>query len=52
LHKQVTEMVVYSEGTFRWDEVWRMSFSERELAVKILNNYNQAKSGKQVTEYL
>ena len=45
-------MVVYSEGSFRWNEVWNMSYTERELAVRIMNNYNQTKSGKSPTEYL
>ncbi len=52
LQKQITEIVLYSEGAFRWNELWNMSFSERELAVKLLNNYNQVKAGKQPSDYL
>jgi hypothetical protein len=52
LQKQLTELVVFSSGSFTWTEVWYMSYSDRELAVKILNNYNQLKAGKQPNEYL
>jgi hypothetical protein len=52
LQKSLTELVVYSEGTFSWNEVWYMSHSEREMAVKVLNDYNKAKAGKSPTDWM
>jgi hypothetical protein len=52
IQKQITELVIYSGGSFSWTEAWTMSSSERELAIKTLNNYNLQKSGKQPTEFL
>ena len=46
------ELVVYSNGTFSLAEVWHMPFDEREMAVKILNDYNRVKSGKQPTDWM
>jgi hypothetical protein len=52
LQKNLIELVVYSNGTFSWGEVWHMSFDEREMAVKVLNDYNRVKSGKQPTDWM
>lgn len=52
IRSQLTELVVYSEGSFTWSEVWAMSSSDREMAAKTVNDFNQLKSGKGKNEYL
>jgi hypothetical protein len=52
LQKNITELVIYSNGAFSWTEVWNMSFSEREVAVKVLNDYNKIKSGQNPTDWM
>jgi hypothetical protein len=52
LQKNLTELVIYSGGSFSWHEVWLMSHSEREMAVKVLNDYNKLKSGQQPTDWM
>jgi hypothetical protein len=52
IQKQITELVIYSEGAFSWTEAWMMCSSERVLAIKTLNNYNLQKAGKQPNDYL
>jgi hypothetical protein len=52
LQKNLLELVIYSGGAFSWSEVWHMSFSEREMAVKVLNDYSKAKAGKSATEWM
>jgi len=46
------ELVIYSEGAISYSEVWQMSYAERSNFIKILNSYNEIKSGKKPTEYL
>ena len=52
LEKSLTELVVYSQGSISWSEVWHMSGPQRELYGKTLQNYMKQKAGKQVTEEL
>jgi hypothetical protein len=52
LQKNLTELVIYSGGAFSWQEVWNMSHSEREMAVKVLNDYNKIKSGQNPTDWM
>lgn len=52
LQKNITELVIYSNGSFSWSEVWNMSYNEREVAVKVLNDYNKIKAGKDPTDWL
>jgi hypothetical protein len=52
LQKNLTELVIYSNGSFSWNEVWHMSHSEREMAVKVLNDFNKLKSGQTPAEWL
>jgi hypothetical protein len=52
LQKSLTELVIYSNGSFSWNEVWMMSHGEREMAVKVLNDYNKVKSGQTPTEWM
>ncbi|MDA9843139.1 hypothetical protein N9C44_01555 [bacterium] len=46
------EIVIYSEGTISYNELWNMSSYERTRFVKILNNYQKKKNGQQGTEDL
>jgi hypothetical protein len=52
LQKNLTELVIYSNGAFAWTDVWLMSHSEREMAIKVLNDYNKIKSGQTPTEWM
>jgi|TARA_R110001606_G_scaffold390674_2_gene557851 hypothetical protein len=52
LEKSITELVVFSQGSIRWSEVWYMSGPQRELFGKTLTNYLKQKAGKSVSEDL
>lgn len=51
LEKSLIEIAVYSGGSISWQETQMMSIKEREVAVKVINKYNQIKSGKSVEEF-
>ena len=51
LEKSLIEIAVYSGGSISWQETQMMSIKEREIAVKVINKYNQIKSGKSVEEF-
>lgn len=51
LEKSLIEIAVYSGGSISWQETQMMSIKEREVAVKVINKYNQIKSGKNVDEF-
>ncbi len=51
LEKSLIEIAVYSGGSISWQETQMMSIKEREVAVKVINKYNQIKSGKNVEEF-
>ena len=51
LEKSLIEIAVYSGGSISWQETQMMSLKEREVAVKVINKYNQIKSGKNVEEF-
>lgn len=51
LEKSLIEIAVYSGGSISWQETQMMSIKEREVAVKVINKYNQIKSGKSVDEF-
>ena len=51
LEKSLIEIAVYSGGGISWQETQMMSIKEREVAVKVINKYNQIKSGKSVDEF-
>jgi len=42
----LVELVVYSEGSFSWTDVWAMSAEDRDVAVTVVQKYLNAKSGK------
>jgi hypothetical protein len=52
IEKQITEMVIYSEGAISWSEAWFLSYGERNRFIETLNNYQKAKAGKGSNEYL
>lgn len=37
LSHQITELCIYSDGSIDYNQAWAMSYSSREMAVKILN---------------
>ena len=39
------ELVIYSEGAISYNELWSMSFYERDQFVKTINKYNAKKNG-------
>ena len=45
LNKNIAELVIYSEGAVSWSEAWFIPPMDRDLLIKTLNKYNQAKSG-------
>ena len=46
------EIAIYSEGKISYSELWNMSPYERNIFVKVLNNYQKKKNGQQGTEDL
>lgn len=52
LEQSLIEIAVYSEGSISWSDAIQMSTSERNLAVKVINKFNQLKSGKSTNEEL
>lgn len=46
------ELTIYSEGSISIRDSWEMTFEERNLAVKIINERNLRKSGKDPAQYL
>ena len=52
LEKSIVELAIYSEGSISIEDAWSMDFRERELAVKIINERNLRKAGKDPAQYL
>jgi uncharacterized Rmd1/YagE family protein len=52
INKNISEIVVFSNGSVSWTEAWNMSLPQRTLIIKTLNNYNQLKQGKSVVDDL
>jgi len=52
LETQIAELVIFSEGSVRWEEAWAMSQHDKSVFIKVLNKYNQAKSGESNNEQL
>ena len=52
LEKSLIEIAVFSGGSITWQDAGMMSRKEREMTVKVINNYNKLKSGKNVPEEL
>jgi len=52
LEKSIVELAIYSEGSISIPDAWEMNFSERELAVKVINERNLRKAGKDPAQYL
>ena len=46
------ELAIYSEGSISIRDSWEMTFEERNLAVKIINERNLRKAGKDPAQYL
>ena len=52
LEKSIVELAIYSDGSISIPDAWEMNFSERELAVKVINERNLRKAGKDPAQYL
>jgi len=39
LNKEVTEMVIYAQGSLNFTDVWSMSLPQRQLTAKTINNF-------------
>jgi len=52
LEKSIVELAIYSEGSISIPDAWEMNFSERELAVQVINERNLRKAGKDPAQYL
>lgn len=52
LEKSIIELAIYSDGSISIPDAWDMSFSERELAVKVINERNLRKAGKDPNQHL
>jgi len=50
LNKEVTEMVIYAQGSLNFTDVWSMSLPQRQLTAKTINNFFKAQAGKPVSE--
>ena len=50
--RAVIELAIYSDGSISIKDSWEMSFQERNLAVKIINERNLIKAGKDPNQYL
>lgn len=51
MEKSLIEIAVYSGGSISWQDAQLMSNRERQLAVEVVNKYNQLKSGKTTEEF-
>jgi len=45
LSKNIAELVIYSEGAVSWTEAWHIPPLDRDLLIKTLNKFNNAKAG-------
>jgi hypothetical protein len=52
IEKGVLELAIYSEGAISYRDAWEMSFPERNIAIKIINERNLRKAGKDPNQYL
>jgi hypothetical protein len=52
LEKSIVELAIYSDGSISIPDAWEMNFTERQLAVKIINERNLRKAGKDPAQYL
>ena len=52
LEKSIVELAIYSEGSISIRDSWEMTFEERNMAVKVINERNLRKAGKDPAEYL
>ena len=52
LEKSITEIVIYSEGSVTWTELWSMSSPQRQLIATTIEKYLKQKAGKTVSEEL
>ena len=52
LEKSIVELAIYSDGSISIPDAWEMNFSERELAVKVINERNLRKAGKDPNQHL
>ena len=52
IYSNIMEIAIYSEGKISYSELWNMSPYERNIFVKVLNNYQKKKNGQQGTEEL
>ena len=52
INKEITEMVIYCNGSLSFNEAWEMPMPQRQLIIKTLENYYKAKAGKPVNEDL
>ena len=52
LEKSIVELAIYSDGSISVNDAWEMNFTERELAVKVINERNLRKAGKDPDQYL
>ena len=46
INKEITEMVIYCNGSLSFNEAWEMPMPQRQLIIKTLENYYKAKAGK------
>ena len=52
LEKSLIELAIYSDGSISLNDAWMMSFQERNMAIKVINERNLRKAGKDPAEYL
>ncbi len=52
INKEITEMVIYCNGSLSFAEAWEMPMPQRQLVIKTLENYYKAKAGKPAGEDL
>ena len=45
MYQNIMELVIYSAGAISYNELWSMSFYERDQFVKTINKYNAKKNG-------
>ena len=52
IEKAVVELAIYSDGSISIRDAWEMNFEERNLAIKVINERNLRKAGKDPSQYL
>ena len=52
INKEITQMVIFCNGSLSFTEAWEMPMPQRQLVIKTLEDFYKAKAGKPTNEEL